>query len=115
MRGTGTVSNVPLLLSHTIHLIRLISKLYDEHAFPEAVGDEQNWSVVDDKTGKPVRLPHPVYALRLWDADAGKYKDIESRLAGAPGGADEAQFWADFKTELEAAHGKEYLDGLVSE
>jgi len=90
----------------------LITRLYDDLAFPELPADRAQWEVIDEKTGNTVHLPHPVHELRIWDAAAGGYRPVAALLEGAPAEGAEAAYWTDFITQLETEHGKEYIDAL---
>ena len=46
---------------------------YDKHAFPIPDAEAKDWIAVDDRSGKEVDLPRPVFALRLWNAKQQRY------------------------------------------
>ena len=67
----------------------------------------------DENTGKPVDIPRPVQAIRVWDPAARAYKTLPSRMDGAPSEADEKAFWAKTITELKELHGADQVDELL--
>mmetsp|Transcript_8548 Transcript_8548/g.23606 ORF Transcript_8548/g.23606 Transcript_8548/m.23606 type:complete len:249 (-) Transcript_8548:68-814(-) len=94
--------------------IGMISQLYDPQVFPTPKGHQSKYQVTDERTGKKIQLPHPVKALRVWDAKTLTYKSIETQLTGAPGRDEAAQWWEDFVKDLNAKHGEEYIVGLMA-
>lgn len=89
-----------------------VFKVYDKNMFAHSDADREKYEVVDEKTGKTVDIPHPVAALRIWNAEKGSYDEVESVLDGSP--ADPAAYWAELKLELETIYSKEEFDDMIS-
>merc|ERR1711974_438499 len=89
--------------------IGMISRLFDPQFFPTPEHLSCIYQVTDERSGKLIKLPHPVRALRIWDASAQSYKAVEPRLGGAPEEAEAEKWWKDFIQELSAKHGAEYI------
>ena len=70
----------------------VVTNIFDPAIFetPEAL--KKNYEVTDTKTGKLLKCPHPVGALRIWDAATGAYTAVDPHLKGAPT-AGEAAAW----------------------
>merc|ERR1712173_42363 len=83
--------------------IGLITTLYDKEAFPTEEKDKDKFQVKDEK-GKMVDIPHPVYAMRIWDCEQRKYVEETPRLDGAPQPDKEKSFWEGLIAEFQAAH-----------
>jgi len=94
--------------------IGMISQMYDPQVFPTPESQKAKYQVTDERTGKLIELPHPVKGLRVWDAGAQRYTDIEAQLTGAPSEADAAKWWEDFLGELSGKHGAEYIQDLIA-
>jgi len=94
--------------------IGMISQLYDHQVFPTPESLKSKYQVTDERTGKLIELPHPVKALRVWDAATQGYKAVETQLTGAPPEASAAGWWKDFVQELSSKHGAEYIEGLLA-
>lgn len=92
----------------------MVSELYDPQVFPTPASQKSKYQATDERTGKLLELPHPVKALRVWDAATQAYTAIESRLKGAPSQAETSQWWASFMEELHSKHGAEYIAGLLA-
>merc|ERR1719461_690502 len=58
----------------------LVCTMFDPNAFPTPDKDKGDYEVVDAKTGKKVQIPHPVYELRVWNAEHRKYENEVVRL-----------------------------------
>lgn len=83
-------------------------------AFPLPDDDKDAWVITDEKTGKLVDIPRPVYALRIWDAGVDAYADISPLLAGAPATDEElTTYWQNTLDELRKKNGVDYIDGLL--
>ena len=92
----------------------LLTRVFDPMAFPTPEKMKNKYVVGDEKTGKNVQLPHPVEALRVWNSNTKSYDDISTHLEGAPKTKEESsKFWASIMTELEAKHGREYIESLL--
>jgi len=61
-----------------------------------------------------VNIPHPVAALRVWNANELKYDEIDPALDGAPSEADKETWWADFIKSLKEQRGDEYIEDLLA-
>lgn len=93
--------------------IGMVSELYDPHVFPTPDSMKSKYQVTDERTGKLIQLPHPVGALRVWDAEQQAYRPIDTKLKGAPAEAEKQSWWANFIKELSDKHGEEYIAGLM--
>ena len=91
-----------------------MTRVFDPMAFPTPEKMKDKYVVVDEKTGKNVQLPHPVEALRVWNSSSKSYDEISTILDGAPKTKEESEkFWASLMNELEAKHGREYIESLL--
>jgi len=93
--------------------IGLVTRLYDAHVFPTPESQKSMYQVTDEKTGKLIELPHPVAALRVWNAANGAYDSIDPHLLGAPTEADKDVFWANLIQELRVKLGEEYVNQFL--
>eukprot|EP00928_Gymnodinium_smaydae_P063540 TRINITY_DN47095_c0_g1_i1.p1 TRINITY_DN47095_c0_g1~~TRINITY_DN47095_c0_g1_i1.p1 ORF type:complete len:271 (+),score=60.85 TRINITY_DN47095_c0_g1_i1:86-814(+) len=93
--------------------IGLVARMFDPIVFPTPESLKSLYQVTDEKSGKLIQLPHPVAALRVWDAQRNAYEEIDPRLGGAPAAADEQKWWVDFIAELNAQHGEEYVASMM--
>jgi len=93
--------------------IGIVSRLYDAHVFPTPEALKPQYNVSDEKTGKNIQLPHPVAALRVWNAADQKYDSIDPQLQGAPPEAGKAEYWATLIQELKQKLGDEYVTQYV--
>lgn len=91
-----------------------ISQMYDPQVFPTPEAFRSKYQVTDEKTGKTIQLPHPVKAMRVWNAGAQAYKPVETQLTGAPAEGETAAWWESFVQELSEKHGSEYITGLAA-
>jgi len=89
--------------------IGIVNRLYDPHVFPTPEAMKADYNVTDEKTGKNIQLPHPVAALRVWNAANQKYDSIDPQLQGAPSEADKDAYWANLIQELKQKLGDEYV------
>lgn len=90
-------------------------RIYDKLAFPLPEADKADWQITDEKTGKLVDIPRPVFALRIWDPKADCYADLSPLLAGAPKTDEElAEYWQTTLDELRKKNGEEYINGLLN-
>lgn len=94
--------------------IGMISELYDPQVFPTPQALKAKYQVTDERTGKTIDLPHPVQALRVWDAGSQVYRVIETRMTGAPSCGEAEKWWQQFLEELNSTHGAEYISGLMA-
>lgn len=93
--------------------IGMISQFYDPQLFPTPAALKSKYQVQDEKTGKMIDLPHPVNALRIWNATSRSYKAIDTQLTGAPSAAEADKWWSEFVKDLRSKHGEEYVKGLM--
>jgi len=94
--------------------IGLITKLFDNVAFPMPEEEKADWQVKDEH-GKTVQIPRPINALRIWNAKKRGYDMLSSRLGGAPAPQDEGKFWQALLQELKDMHSAEYVESLMEE
>lgn len=90
-----------------------VTRLYDPNVFPTPSNLKSLYQVTDEKTGKLMELPHPVAALRIWDAKDKRYEAIDPQLAGAPSAAHAASWWAEQLRELKELRGEEYINSML--
>eukprot|EP00930_Biecheleria_cincta_P099136 TRINITY_DN90781_c0_g1_i1.p1 TRINITY_DN90781_c0_g1~~TRINITY_DN90781_c0_g1_i1.p1 ORF type:complete len:522 (+),score=110.83 TRINITY_DN90781_c0_g1_i1:46-1566(+) len=95
-------------------LAGVVSCVYDEHVFPTPEEYRHLFKVKCEKTGRMVNIPHPVAALRVWNAAESKYDTLDARLAGAPANADKDAVWGEILKTLKEARGADYIDELMS-
>lgn len=93
--------------------IGVVSRMYDPNIFPTPESLQPLYQVTDEKTGKLIQLPHPVGALRVWNAQTQTYDSIDPQLQGAPAEADKDAWWANMIKELKEKHGEEYIASFV--
>lgn len=93
--------------------IGVVSRLYDQVVFPTPADLLSSYQVTDEKTGKLINLPHPVSALRCWNASAQAYESIDPHLTGAPAEEEKDAWWANMINDLKEKHGEEYVVGLI--
>jgi len=92
-----------------------ITRLYDRLALPTPETYKKYYETKDDN-GKTVHIPHPVSALRVWNASTQSYDPITAHLEGAPESGEEvAAFWEKTLKELREAHGNDVIDKLLKE
>ena len=91
-----------------------LNRIYDKLAFPIAEQDKHEWVITDEKSGKLVDIPRPVYALRIWNALTECYDPISPLLQGAPSDAELPGYWEQTLGELRIYHGEEYIAGLLA-
>jgi len=94
--------------------IGCVAKLYDPHVFPTSEAHKETFQATDERTGKLIELPHPVKELRSWNAETLTYTVIDTQLAGAPSEEEKDEWWSNFLQELEAKHGQEYIERLMT-
>mmetsp|Transcript_6964 Transcript_6964/g.5970 ORF Transcript_6964/g.5970 Transcript_6964/m.5970 type:complete len:257 (+) Transcript_6964:41-811(+) len=93
----------------------LVTNVFDKHMFPTPEHLINEYRVEDENTGKLIDLPHPVNALRLWNASTRSYDAIDPHLAGAPRGEEEAKkVWEDMLNEFREQQGTEYINELLA-
>merc|ERR1712007_326110 len=83
-----------------------ICHMFDDAMFPEARGEEKEWQVLD-ATGRVRHLPHPVFQMRVFNPQTGKYDYVETRLEGAPKENELEHFWQQTLSELRSATASE--------
>lgn len=93
--------------------IGIVTRLYDPHVFPTPESLKSMYQVTDEKTGKLIELPHPVGAMRIWNAGSQSYDMIDPQLQGAPPEAEKDAWWANLIQELKAKLGDEYVAQFV--
>jgi len=91
-----------------------VTSLYDDIVFPTPEEYRHHFRVKCEKTGRIVNIPHPVAALRIWNANELKYDEIDPALEGAPSQADKETWWADFIKCLKEQRGHEYIKDLLA-
>merc|ERR1712159_132687 len=94
--------------------VGLVSTLYDKFLLPSPE-DQKDKYVVTDENGKKIDIPHPVHQMRIWNQEAGDYKEVQSRLEGAPEPEKASAFWAETIAKIETNHGKELVAQLLEE
>mmetsp|Transcript_26273 Transcript_26273/g.87073 ORF Transcript_26273/g.87073 Transcript_26273/m.87073 type:complete len:612 (-) Transcript_26273:190-2025(-) len=67
--------------------------VFDDVAFPTPQELRPAYEVSDTITGEVIKLPHPVAALRVWNASALCYEPLDARLAGAPADDEVSDWW----------------------
>lgn len=93
----------------------LINRLYDKLGFPIPDEEKSQWTVIDEKTGKEVDIPRPVYSLRIWNPSANAYDYISPVMEGAPETDEQADsYWQHTLLELKLFHGDEYVTSLLN-
>lgn len=92
-----------------------VTQMYDPHVFPTPDSLKCRYEVTDDRTGKLIRLPHPLKSIRIWDANVGVYTYIDPQLDGAPPEAEKNAWWSDLIKELQTAHGEEYISEIIKQ
>jgi len=95
--------------------IGLVTRLYDEHVFPTPESHRSEYQVVDEKSGKVIKVPHPVSALRIWDPAALRYKPIDPVLAGAPPEEEKQAWWEGMLHSLQDKMGADYINSFLKE
>ncbi len=60
-----------------------------------------------------IELPHPVAALRIYNAGKGDYDEIDPLLTGAPDDASAKKYWDDLIAELKEKNGEEYMNKIL--
>lgn len=93
--------------------IGVVSRMYDPNLFPTPDSLKPMYQVTDEKTGKLIQLPHPVGAMRVWNAKKQVYDSIDPQLQGAPSEAEKDAWWQNMIQELKEKHGEEYINGFV--
>lgn len=92
-----------------------INRLYDKFGFPIPEHEEADWKITDEKTGKQLDIPRPVFSLRIWNADTNSYTTVSPIMDGAPPTEEElAAYWQHTLEELREKHGGEYITTLLS-
>lgn len=91
----------------------VVSAMYDDVVFPTPEEYRHLFKVKCEKTGRMVNIPHPVAALRVWNATESKYDDLNPVLEGAPSEEEKEAWWANMLKELKEVRGEEYIDGLL--
>lgn len=94
--------------------IGIVTRMYDPNIFPTPDSLRSLYQVTDEKTGKLINLPHPVSALRVWNAKSKVYDNIDPQLKGAPPEAEKEAWWQNLIKELKAQHGEEYINSFVA-
>lgn len=68
---------------------------------------------VTGDNGKVIELPHPVAALRIYNAGKGDYDEIDPLLTGAPSDAEAKAYWDNLIKELKEKNGEEYMNKIL--
>eukprot|EP01064_Diplonema_japonicum_P003217 TRINITY_DN120_c4_g1_i1.p1 TRINITY_DN120_c4_g1~~TRINITY_DN120_c4_g1_i1.p1 ORF type:complete len:247 (+),score=74.56 TRINITY_DN120_c4_g1_i1:56-742(+) len=92
----------------------LVTKLYDTVALATPAEEADKWVVTNEETGKKIDIPHPVSEMRIWDAEAGAYKELSPHLDGAPSDAEADAYWAKLLDEQREKHGAEFVDKMLA-
>lgn len=89
--------------------------IYDKLGFPIPEKEQAMWTIKDEKSGKLVDIPRPVFGLRIWDPNSDSYKPVSALMGGAPATAEDlAAYWEETLKELKVKHGDEYINKLIS-
>ena len=76
--------------------------------------DTAAWSGVNDQ-GKPVEIPRPAHAVRVWDAELRMYAAYDPQLNGAPVSPADIDAWFVGRVQrLKRSYGGPFLDALVT-
>merc|ERR1712226_1292719 len=94
--------------------IGVVTQLYDEHVFPTPDHLKSQYEVTDERTGRLIRVPHPVSGLRVWRASHLHYETIDPHLSGAPSESSREAWWANQVAELKEQMGAEYIESLLA-
>lgn len=81
--------------------IGVVTQLFDPHVFPTPESLKEQYQVQNEKTGETITVPHPVAALRVWNAQKQEYDAVDSHLEGAPPDEEKEAWWATFLAEVE--------------
>jgi len=92
----------------------VVTSVYDDIVFPTPEEYRHHFRVKCEKTGRMINIPHPVNALRVWNAKDLKYDEIDPALEGAPSEAEKETWWADFINSLKEQRGDEYIEDLLA-
>lgn len=95
--------------------IGVITALFDDHLFPTPDDQKPSYQVTDEKTGKTINLPHPVWKLRQWNPASLQYDSIDPHLDGAPTEAERATYWEQTLADFKSSRGEEYINGLLGQ
>ena len=91
-----------------------LNRIYDKLGFPIPENEQAMWTITDDKSGKLVDIPRPVFALRIWDASTDSYTPVSPLMGGAPEDDESlAAYWETTLEELRVKHGNEYITKLL--
>ena len=89
--------------------------IYDKLGFPIPENEQGMWTITDEKSGKLVDIPRPVFGLRIWDAATDSYSSVSPLMGGAPEDATSlAAYWEVTLGELRVKHGDEYITKLLN-
>lgn len=91
----------------------VVTRMYDDNLFRTSEAYVSKYQVLDEKTGKLLKLPHPVAGLRIWSVGRKGYDLIDSQLDGAPSDTEKQAWWSNFVKELQEQMGKEYINSLM--
>merc|ERR1711971_687926 len=78
----------------------VVSAIFDDVVFPTPAEMKDLFKVKCEKTGKIMNIPHPVSALRVWNADEGKYETLDTVLEGAPMEEEKDKAWEEILASL---------------
>ena len=92
----------------------IVVNVYDHVLFPTPEYLTDKYSVVDEKNGKTIALPHQVDSLRVWNAPTQSYTTIDPHLAGAPNAEEKDDVWAGILHALKEKHSAEYIGSLLA-
>ena len=92
----------------------IVINMYDKGMFPTPDALKEKYQVVDDKNGKTIDLPHPVAALRVWNAEKQAYDDVSPHLDGAPTAEEKDAAWAKILDDFRESRGHEYINDMLA-
>lgn len=95
--------------------IGLINRLFDHVAFPSPKKEENDWIVVNKKTGKKTHIPRVIKQIRIWNISKNTYDYIDTILDGAPNDKDAKKEWEKMLNKFKEEQGIEYINGLLKD
>ena len=88
----------------------------DHGMFPTPEEHKSIYTVVDEKTGKDVLIPHPITAARIWNPSNQNYTPITVEMKGVPvDDAQRAALWNQLVEEIKVKFGAEIVDKIIEE
>mmetsp|Transcript_2604 Transcript_2604/g.3794 ORF Transcript_2604/g.3794 Transcript_2604/m.3794 type:complete len:263 (-) Transcript_2604:236-1024(-) len=96
-----------------MYAIGPVYQIFDHIMFPSPPEESCQFDVVDDTSGKTIRLPRPVSALRIWNATTQSYDIVDPTLDGTPTTErDRDMYWKDLVNKLKETLGEDMEDML---